>query len=82
MCPNSCPLNSDLYFKVYCKTEEALTSFEEDWLDFYDFICDHEKLVVIVFAVITTAVFFTQRRKVSHANVMFHFIALSSGHCP
>ena len=49
----------------YCLTEETLTSFEDDWLDYYDFICEHQKIIAAVFAVLTTAVLYTQRRKVS-----------------
>ena len=49
----------------YCITEETLTSFEDDWLDYYDFICEHQKIIAAVFAVLTTAVFYTQRRKVN-----------------
>ena len=50
---------------VYCITEETLTSFEDDWLDYYDFICENQKIIAAVFAVLTTAIFYTQRRKVS-----------------
>ena len=50
---------------VYCITEETLTSFEDDWLDYYDFICENQKIIGAVFAVLTTAIFYTQRRKVS-----------------
>ena len=60
----------------YCLTEETLTSFEDDWLDYYDFICEHQKIIAAVFAVLTTAVFYTQRRKVSSENQIFQNLLL------
>ena len=61
---------------VYCITEETLTSFEDDWLDYYDFICENQKIIGAVFAVLTTAIFYTQRRKVSEIPNRNSFLAL------